>query len=339
MYNSNSDKRGVLKFRRFCNKGYALFACLGREVLIGTLSVATLSHAKADGVSVKPLRGDNVTAQTDKELTLDEVNVTGSRAPLAAHQAARMVTVLDREAIAQAPVQSVNDLLKYVAGVDVRQRGPIGAQTDISVRGGTNEQITILLNGINICDPQTGHNAFDFPVDLSEIERIEVLEGPAGRVYGTSSLVGAINIVTRPAAESSAHVRVEGGSFGYVSGAARANMKSGRWNNQVSASYSRSDGYSRCKAGSLNTDYSGSKAFYQGAYEDDDVRVSWHAGITDKGWGSSTSYASPSWQADDQYEHTSKIFTAVQAETKRGAFHFKPSIYWNHNEEIGRAHV
>lgn len=333
MCNSNSDKRGVLKFRRFCNKGYALFACLGREVLIGTLSVATLSHAKADGISVEPLRGDNVTAQTDKELTLDEVNVTGSRAPLAGHQAARMVTVLDREAIAQAPVQSVNDLLKYVAGVDVRQRGPIGAQTDISVRGGTNEQITILLNGINICDPQAGHNAFDFPVDLSEIERIEVLEGPAGRVYGTSSLVGAINIVTRPAAESSAHVRVEGGSFGYGSAAARANMKSGRWNNQVSASYSRSDGYSRNKAGSLNTDYSGSKAFYQGTYEDDDVRVSWHAGLTDKGWGSSTSYASPSWQADDQYEHTSKIFTAVQAETKRGAFHFKPSIYWNHNED------
>ncbi len=55
-------------------------------------------------------------------------------------------------------------------------------------QSGRSEQITVLLNGINICDAQTGHNSFDFPVDISEIERIEVLEGPAARVYGTSPL-------------------------------------------------------------------------------------------------------------------------------------------------------
>ena len=93
--------------------------------------------------------------------------------------------------------------------MDVRQRGPIGAQTDVSIRGGNYEQITILLNGINICDPQTGHNAFDFPVDISDIVRIEVLEGPAGRVYGTSSLVGAINIVTKPTLPSAVHAEAE----------------------------------------------------------------------------------------------------------------------------------
>jgi len=108
-----------------------------------------------------------------------------------------MVTVLSREDIKAAPVQSVNDLLKYAVGVDVRQKGALGALTDVSIRGGNSEQITVLLNGINICDAQTAHNTFDFPVDISEIERIEVLEGPAGRVYGTSSLLGAINIVTK----------------------------------------------------------------------------------------------------------------------------------------------
>jgi outer membrane receptor for ferrienterochelin and colicin len=77
----------------------------------------------------------------DKEATLDGVEVTGSRAPLALGQAARMVTVLSREDILAAPVQSINDLLKMVVGVDVRQRGPIGAQTDIGIRGSTSEQI------------------------------------------------------------------------------------------------------------------------------------------------------------------------------------------------------
>ena len=329
MYNYNSNKKqGVFKFKRFGRKGYSLFAVLGRVVVVGVLSVATLSKSHAEGVGVKPVIDNDTTDKTDRELTLDEVSVTGSRAPLTRAQAARMVTVLERADIQAAPVQSVNDLLKYVASVDVRQRGPIGAQTDISIRGGNYEQITILLNGINICDPQTGHNAFDFPVDISEIERIEVLEGPAGRVYGTSSLLGAINIVTRPRPTSSVSARIEGGSYGYLSAGARANVASGKWNNQLSGSYSRSDGYQRNSAGGLNSDYSGGKAFYQGTYDDDIVSVSWHAGLSTKDFGSNTFYGAK-W--DDQFEHTLKTYTALQAETKKGSFHLKPSIYWNHS--------
>ena len=329
MYNYNSNKKqGVFKFKRFGRKGYSLFAVLGRVVVVGVLSVATLSKSHAEGVGVKPVIDNDTTDKTDRELTLDEVSVTGSRAPLTRAQAARMVTVLERADIQAAPVQSVNDLLKYVASVDVRQRGPIGAQTDISIRGGNYEQITILLNGINICDPQTGHNAFDFPVDISEIERIEVLEGPAGRVYGTSSLLGAINIVTRPRPTSSVSAHIEGGSYGYLSAGARANVASGKWNNQLSGSYSRSDGYQRNSAGGLNSDYSGGKAFYQGTYDDDIVSVSWHAGLSTKDFGSNTFYGAK-W--DDQFEHTLKTYTALQAETKKGGFHLKPSIYWNHS--------
>ena len=329
MYNYNSNKKqGVFKFKRFGRKGYSLFAVLGRVVVVGVLSVATLSKSHAEGVGVKPVIDNDTTDKTDRELTLDEVSVTGSRAPLTRAQAARMVTVLERADIQAAPVQSVNDLLKYVASVDVRQRGPIGAQTDISIRGGNYEQITILLNGINICDPQTGHNAFDFPVDISEIERIEVLEGPAGRVYGTSSLLGAINIVTRPRPASSVSAHIEGGSYGYLSAGARANVASGKRNNQLSGSYSRSDGYQRNSAGGLNSDYSGGKAFYQGTYDDDIVSVSWHAGLSTKDFGSNTFYGAK-W--DDQFEHTLKTHTALQAETKKGSFHLKPSIYWNHS--------
>ena len=327
------NKREALKFTQFSNKGYALFSCLGKVVLVGVLSVPTLTYAKADGVSTDTDKVDSTTWKTNREVVLDGVEVTGSRAPLTLGQAARMVVVLDRDQIAQAPVQSVNDLLKYAVGVDVRQRAPLGAQTDISIRGGTSEQITILLNGINICDPQTGHNAFDLPVDISDIERIEVLEGPAGRVFGTSSLLGAINVVTKMPKQTSADVHAEGGSFGYLSSGARGNWLYGKWNNQVSGSYARSDGYSRSKDGGLNASFEGSKLFYQGQYEDDALRVSWHAGVRTKGWGSSTSYATPKWKADNQFEHTDKIYTAIQAETKQGTFHFHPSIYWNQSRD------
>ena len=326
MYKTVFNKRESFKFKHFSRKGYSLFACLGREVLVGTLSVATLTYAKADGISVHTEKADSSYASVARTLLLDGVDVTASRAPLAAGRVPRIVTVLDRDAIAAAPAQSVNDLLKYAVGVDVRQRGPIGAQTDISIRGGTSEHIAILLNGINICDPQTGHNAFDLPVDPAEIERIEIVEGPAGRICGTSSLLGAVNIVTRPAGESGGSVRAEGGSFGYADAGARFSLRSGRWRNQVSGGYARSDGYSRSKSGALNADYAGGRAFYQGSFSDEDLRVDWHAGVSAKGWGSNTFYSTLS---DEQYEKTIKYYTAVRAEVKVGWFRFLPSVYWN----------
>ncbi len=321
------NQRKALRFRQFTRKGYALFACLGRVVTIGVLSVATLRSAAVttpDSLSVvgTTVVGDSVANSPDKEATLDDVEITGSRAPLALGQAARMVTVLSREEIQAAPVQSINDLLKMVAGVDVRQRGPMGAQTDIGIRGSTQEQITILLNGINICDPQTAHNAFDLPCDLSDIIRIEVLEGPASRVYGTSSLVGAINIVTNDGKGKRSEARVEGGSFGYLSSAGRLTVS----NHALSANFSRSDGYQRSKAGALNSDYSGVKAFYQGAYAKEQIRLNWHAGVSTKGWGSNTFYSA---KYDEQYEHTTKLFTALKTNVQCSMFNVQCATYWN----------
>jgi len=327
MYKPNFNQRKALRFHHFTRKGYALFACLGRVVTISVLSVATLTSASAaiddKGMTETVTTNDD---QTDKEATLDDVEVTGSRAPLALGQAARMVTVLSREDIQAAPVQSINDLLKYAVGVDVRQRGPIGAQTDIGIRGSTSEQITILLNGINICDPQTGHNAFDFPCDIADIERIEILEGPAGRVYGTSSLVGAINIVTKDAGSKTADVRLEGGSFGYLSTAGRIGLN----RHSLSASYTRSDGYSRSKAGALNSDYSGGKVFYQGGYAHENLHLKWNAGLSTKGFGSNTFYSA---KFDEQFEKTVKLFTALQGELTVGPLHLRPSIYWNRSHD------
>ena len=356
MYKPIFNQRKALRFRQFIRKGYALFACLGRVVTIGVLSVATLESASAatDDISTKTEKTSD-DEQTDKEATLDEVEITGSRAPLALGQAARMVTVLSREEIQAAPVQSINDLLKMAVGVDVRQRGPIGAQTDVSIRGGTSEQITILLNGINICDPQTGHNAFDLPCDVMDIERIEVLEGPAGRVYGTSSLVGAINVVTRRNEKGEMSneklgmsnekwegaARLEGGSYGYLSTAGRISLPSSLspLTSQLSASYTRSDGYQRAKSGALNSDYSGGKVYYQGGYDTKDIRIDWHAGLSTKGFGSNTFYSA---KFDEQYEKTTKLFTAVQGDVRckmyeaRGNTYelvFRPAIYWNRSHD------
>ena len=271
-------KRPVLVFRQFGNKGYSLFNCLGREVVCSVLSVATLTYASAESVSTNPVVTDSVATTTAREMMLDEVSVTGSRAPLTKSQAARMVTVLDRADIAQAPVQSVNDLLKYAVGVDVRQRGPMGAQTDISIRGGTSEQVILLLNGINICDPQTGHNTMDLPVDLSDIVRIEVIEGPAGRIYGTSSMAGAINIVTKKGGErrevrgkrndSALQMHAEGGSFGYANLGLRYSLTS---HLSQRITQEATGGAARRRAGSIRTI----------AEQKDSIRVDMRARLSD----------------------------------------------------------
>ena len=156
------NKRSPILFKHFSRKGYALFSCIGREVLVGTLSIATLTYAKADGISTRTdFASDSLSRE---EVKLDEVIVTGSRAPLTQLQSAKIVEVITRDDIHRAQATTINDILKLATGVDVRQRGGFGVQTDISINGGTFDQITILLNGVDISNPQTGHNAADFPV-------------------------------------------------------------------------------------------------------------------------------------------------------------------------------
>ena len=159
MYKKQNLPSPVIRFTHFVNKPYAVFNTLHKEVTIGVLAVSTLTFANHGVVS----------AQTELPSVknvheMDGIEVIGSRVPLTQTEVARIVTVLDRKTIENAPVQSVNDLLKYAAGIDVRQRGAMGIQTDISIRGGTFDQITVLLNGVNISNPQTGHLTADFPV-------------------------------------------------------------------------------------------------------------------------------------------------------------------------------
>ena len=307
------------RWRKFSHKPYAVFCSLKREVNIGVLAVSTLAFANPQAVSAQQL------TQTDstKEHRLDEVQVTGSRVPLTLGEAARIVTVLSRDDIQHATVHSVNDLLKYVAGVDVRQRGAFGVQTDIGIRGGSSNQTTILLNGANICNPQGNYNTADFPVSLDDIERIELLEGPASRVYGTSAFSGAINIVTKIPSKSSAKINIGTGMHGLFEGGGAANIAKGQWNNQLSAGVSRSDGYI------TSSDFNIQRAFYQGSYSHPEANVYWQVGYINKDFGANTFYST---NFPNQFEHTRRYLTSVRVETK-GALHFTPLLYWNRDED------
>ncbi|MGV3516114.1 TonB-dependent receptor plug domain-containing protein [Luteitalea sp.] len=153
--------------------------------------------------------------------TVDErVVVTGTAAPAAAGSVGRTLAVVTADDLRRLPVASVPDALRLLPGVWVRQRGPFGSQTDISIRGASFGQTLVLVNGVRINDPQTGHHNGDLPVALEDIARIELLAGAGSSLHGADAVGGVINIITTQDATSPS-ARLAAGEHGLVqSGAA-----------------------------------------------------------------------------------------------------------------------
>ena len=321
IFNSQSS----LRFKRFSNKGYALFACLGRVVLVGVLTVPTLSHAKAGTLTTRVEAAADTLSR--KEMKLDEVVVTGSRAPLTALQSAKIVKVITADDIHRAAVETVNDVLKLATGVDVRQRGGFGVQTDISINGGTFDQITILLNGVNISNPQTGHNASDFPVALADIDHIEVLEGAASRLFGTSAFNGAINIVTKKAQNDGISASVEGGSFGSfgAQGRVQTAFETGKWTH----AYSVSGGYKRSDGGTDNSDFEKGQGYGNLSFSyDQRFDIIAQLGIATQSYGANTFYSA---KYNNQYEKTDHGLASLNLSlhNQEKTWEIAPQFYYN----------
>lgn len=151
-------------------------------------------------------------AQQDSSQVLSHFVLEGEKRAKLFLASGRDVQYITKEELKAMPIKSINEALSYIGGVDVRQRGPFGTQADVSMDGGTFEQTLILIDGIKIIDSQTAHNAMNIPVPLDAVERIEILRGPAARIYGINALTGAINIVTDKSEQSSLSVHAYGGS-------------------------------------------------------------------------------------------------------------------------------
>ena len=137
-------------------------------------------------------------AQTDSTaFSLDPVTITSSLVEKRSSETGRSITIIKGETFSKLPVHSLDELLKYVPGIEVQARGPQGSQSDISMRGGTFQQVLVILDGIRLNDPNTGHFSAYIPISVAEIDRIEVLKGASSAIYGSDAVGGVINIITK----------------------------------------------------------------------------------------------------------------------------------------------
>lgn len=159
------------------------FHCLGFCLLL--LSCTRTSPAQAQ-------EDDRVVVET----LPDTIVVTASRLPEALRRTGRRVVVWTKEDIAAQPALSLEEVLRSAPGVEMQSRGGFGVQSDYTLRGSSFKGVLLLLDGVPLNDPQTGHYLSDIPVPLSAIARIEVLRGPATALYGPDAVGGAIHLFT-----------------------------------------------------------------------------------------------------------------------------------------------
>ncbi len=324
-------KQQGIRFRQFSHKAYAAFCSLHREVTIGRVAaymtdLEMLKSGKSIAVSALLLFSGIAAVEADegvpkdsvpleaRQLSLQEVLVVSHKAEVNS-EAYRLITQVSQAEIEALPVQTVADILQYLPGVDVRTRGANGAQADISMRGGTFDQVLVLLNGVPLSDFHTGHYALNIPVSTEMIERVEVLQGTSANLHGAFS--GAINIVTKSSPEIS--LKLTAGMNGLVNPELAASIQKDEALFNVSAEYSRAEGYyaprptEKEATACRNSDFQLANIYFRTRWRGLDVQAG--AQWKDAGLGMGYGFGS-----QDQFDATRTAFASGRYEHRWGAW-------------------
>ncbi|HEY9067304.1 MAG TPA: TonB-dependent receptor [Burkholderiaceae bacterium] len=130
------------------------------------------------------------------QTAFDTVVVTGTREPERLSRVTGDVVVIDAQRIRESTADSLEDLLRREAGVQVSRTGGPGQSAAVFIRGANASQTVVLVDGVRVGSATLGQAEFE-SIGLSQIERIEVLRGPASSLYGADAVGGVIQIFTR----------------------------------------------------------------------------------------------------------------------------------------------
>lgn len=283
------------------------------------------------------LLAQNITTDTTK---INEVIIQENRFQIPFNQHSRNIQVLTQKDLKRLPSTSINEVLRYVSGVDIRQRGPFGTQADIGIDGGSFDQTLVLINGVKLTDPQTGHHMLNIPIPIESIERIEILRGPASRMYGINALTGAVNIVTKQVENNSVFAHLfAGSSFNKVEEEDKNGTYYGsgvqlggtfyKKNNQhqLYASKEHSNGQR------YNTASDNEKIFYQNnIILNDNNKIQMMAGYINNQFGANGYYAAPGDKNSEELVQTFISSIASHHQIKEH-WYLSPRVNYRYNDD------
>jgi len=266
-----------------------------------------------------------VAQEAVKNDTLSEVIVSSTRIDLPFSKNSRTIQLITSEQIKQSGVTNVADLLLLVSGVDVRRRGTRGMQADLYIRGGSFDQTLLLIDGIKVEDAQTGHHTMNLALPIEVIERIEIIKGPAARIFGQNAFTGAINIVTKKVIADKFTLQGQAGSYEQLNLSATLTQDYEKTAHIVQFSRNISEGYR------FNTDYDNQNYFIKSTIKSSEMPIDILATFSERKFGANGFYATPA--AINQYEETQGSLIGVQTAFTKKTITYKPRVYWRRNQD------
>lgn len=268
-------------------------------------------------------QNNSVTPSTQK---LKEIILSSSRLETPLTQNSKTVQIITADQIRQSGVTHLVDLLQQVAGVDIKRRGAGATQADLSIRGGTFDQTLLLIDGIKLDDAQTGHHTLNFLPPPQMVERIEIIKGPAARIYGQNAFTGAINIVTKTETPKSITLDLQHGNYDQTNGSVFLGNTKEKTSILGFMSKNTSDGYR------YNTDYDHNQYFIKSIFNRHKTPIDMIATYVGRKFGANGFYASPS--AMDQYEETQASLISLSQRHSLENWIFKPKVYWRRGQDM-----
>ena len=262
----------------------------------------------------------------EKTQELDSIVINSTRISLPFKKNSRTITVITAKDIKNSAATNVADLLQQVTGVDVRRRGTGGGQSDLYIRGGGFDQTLLLIDGIKMDDAQTGHHSMNAALPIEVIERIEIIKGPAARIFGQNAFTGAINIVTKKRLNNKVSINVEAGSFGQLNGSVTLGKETENSSIIAHVGALTSDGYRN------NSDYNNQNYFLKGIFNKKKQPIEVIATFFDKKFGAENFYTTN--VTFNEYEETQNSLLGVSTTFKSNKFNVTPRIYWRRGQDM-----
>ena len=173
----------------------------------------------------------------------EAVVVTATRLPQARSRVLADITVLERDAIERSGASCAADLLASVPGIQFARNGGPAGTTSVYLRGAESRHTAVYIDGLRLDAQATGGAAWEL-IPIDQIDRVEVLRGPAAAVYGSDAVGGVVHFFTRRGGQGPrVNAAMSVGSHNTVQTRAGYSLATPQLDVALSASHGRSDGY------------------------------------------------------------------------------------------------